>query len=77
LIPQPKSVFQPLDKIVSRTLPFPKYDVLSFAPQQLTTKLVDLNELHGLPCSIQIIAPHFYDEELLRAVKIIDKVLKP
>ncbi|KAF5017249.1 hypothetical protein F66182_10843 [Fusarium sp. NRRL 66182] len=32
--------------------------------------------LHGAPCSIQVAAPRFRDEECLRAMKIIDQVLR-
>lgn len=42
----------------------------------LTIVIVDPKELDGLPCAIQVVAPHFYDEELLRASHIIDADLK-
>jgi len=35
----------------------------------------DLAAVEGAPCAIQVVAPRFQDEELLRAGKAIDDIL--
>jgi len=33
-------------------------------------------EVHGAPCSIQLVAPRFQDEKCMEVAKIIDKILR-
>jgi Asp-tRNA(Asn)/Glu-tRNA(Gln) amidotransferase A subunit family amidase len=42
----------------------------------LISKLDVPEATHGAPCSVQVIAPRFRDEECLRAMEIIDAVLE-
>lgn len=32
-------------------------------------------ELDGLPCAVQIVAPRFYDEKCLAIAKVVDSIL--